>query len=161
MQIEEQIQKLLRLKAKIDLYKNLISHLNVESGLKDDFHASIENAHPGVLKEFFEELHAFASKRVGVLDSSGASQPAPAQAAPQVQPPKPEKRPVESDPNAEPRDPLSFMRKYQHLYGKKVSWATPDGTVTGTVRGIVVPYLKVDTDTGFTVTVEPKQIQVA
>src|SRR5690606_9935680 len=61
----------------------------------------------------------------------------------------------------EPSDPLRFLLKHRALDGKKVTFESRDGTITGVVRGLVAPFLKVETSTGFTVKVRPSEIKKA
>jgi hypothetical protein len=60
----------------------------------------------------------------------------------------------------EPTDPLSFLLKWRHLDAKKVKFETPDGEVSGTVKGLVTPNVIVETDLGYVVKVDPNKLKV-
>lgn len=172
MLIEEQIKKLLRTKAKIDLYRKIAANVEAEKASinQDAEHKKLEGEHPGLLKEFCEEILTFCNTNINAL---GNGSPVPAL--------KPviasgTSTPVEPDPLAlkvdvtgkqvaqpmgdEPVDPLRFLIQHRHLDGKKVKFTTKDGEVTGIVRGLVVPNVKIVTDNGYEVAVPPKELTV-
>jgi hypothetical protein len=164
MLIEEQIKKLQRVKAKIDLYKKVQSNVTSEltSVNQDKEHKALEAEYPGLLAEFVQEMDAFCSKRIEMLGNGSVERPAPppvpttAAAAPE---PLAKKPIILEAPDQEPKDPLRFLMKYKHLDGKTVTWMSKDGQVTGKVRGILTPNIIVETESGFTLPVEPKLLQ--
>lgn len=162
--IEEQIKKLQRVKAKIDLYTKVQANISAEQANKDPEALKLDAEHPGLMKEFCAEISAFCTDRVGQLGSGDAPRPRPTEHgavldAP-TQPEAPRVRPpiISQAEMDEPQDPLRFMMKYKHLAGKKVKVKTVHGDVEGVVRGVTVPFIKVETETGFVVDSLPKDI---
>jgi hypothetical protein len=167
VRIEEQIKALQRTKAKIDLYRKVQKNVEAELNLmgQDEEHKKLELEHPGLLKEFCSEVSLFCEKRVEALDNPKPEAPKREQERQQEsllslkpQPTPPVRVPVASE--EEPGDPIRFLMKYKHLDNKKVEFETKDGLVTGTVRGLVTPFIKVQTDTGYVVDVEPSKLKV-
>lgn len=164
MLIEEQIKKLLRTKAKIDLYKKIEVSLQAEvTALEtDEDHKKLEAEHPGLIKEFCEELGGYCHQQVSEL--SYVKQTAtPAHVETSVVTQVIEKPKVTFTPipaNDEPTDPLKFMMKYRHYESRRVTVETPNGPVGGVVRGLVTPYIIVQTDTGHDAKVFPKNIKL-
>ncbi len=166
MLIEEQIKKLQRIKAKIDLYKKVVANVQDElaSVNQDAEHKTLEQQYPGLLGEFCSELTGFCA---GVIEQLGNGDSVPAATPPrrvpeaveaQPEPPKPKTPPATSVDDSEPADPLRFLMKYRHLDGKKVTWMTKDGQVQGVVRGMVTPNIIVETESGFTVPVPGRDL---
>lgn len=162
MLIEEQIKKLQRVKAKIDLFRKIQTNVQNElaSASSDQEHKALEAQFPGLFAEFCAELDSFCTHRAETMGNGGmepqpqrvvAEAPTPAPAAPSPPP---------QDPNQEPIDPLKFLLKYRGLDGKRVSFSSKDGKVEGTVRGLVTPFIKVETDSGFVVDVPPRELKV-
>lgn len=164
MQIEEQIKALQRVKAKIDLYKKVISNIEIEKDSEDPESKTLEKEHPGLIAEFCDEITVFCSKRVEMLGNPQKASMAPPIPREPVEPELLEKtdKPKKPEPpvEAEPRDPLKFLLKYKYLDGKTVSFRTKDGKITGKVRGLVVPNIRVETDSGYDVDVPPKELTV-
>jgi hypothetical protein len=169
MLIEEQIKKLQRVKAKIDLYKKVQSNVTSEltSVNQDKEHKALEAEYPGLLAEFVQEMDAFCSKRIEMLGNGEqprrVSEPTPnGGAVNDPGPPQPATKPV-TPPiqmiDDEPADPLRFLMKYKHLDGKKVTWMSKDGQVTGTVRGLLTPNVIVESDNGFTLPVPARELK--
>lgn len=167
--IEQEIQKLLRLKAKVNLYQMMLANVQNELDSKSKDHDELEKTHAGLLTEFVAEVSAFCEAKIDLLGNGPVNQkPAPVQ-----RPSESEvvNKPADSnlqketvkvvDPSTEePTDPLKFLLKWRHLEGKKVAFETRNGEVTGTVRGMVTPNLKVELDTGYTASVRPTDIKV-
>lgn len=165
MLIEEQIRKLQRIKAKIDLYKKVTANIQDElaSVNQDAEHKALEAQFPGLFAEFCQEMNAFCAKRAEQLGSGGDSPPnqvtGPTAPVPQEEKP-PAPLPVLPTVEDEPADPLRFLLKYKHLDGKTVTWVSKDGPVQGKVRGLLSPNVIVETDSGFTLPVQAKLLKV-
>lgn len=166
MQIEEQIKKLQRIKAKIDLYRKVQGNVQDElvSVNQDSEHKSLEAEYPGLLSEFCSEIDAFCNKRVEQLGNPTAHVPV-AESPAEVSRPRPQEQPKPAVHQVamiddEPTDPLRFLMKHKALDGKRVSFQSKDGLVQGTVRGLVTPFIKVETDSGFVIDVKPKELSV-
>lgn len=159
--IEEQIKALQRIKAKIELYQKVSLTITDEAKLKTESTKKLDLEYPGLLQEFCDEICTFCADQMRSL-GRGPLVYAKANPEPQIVKPEPVVNPdvipqAEMD---EPTDPLRFLLKYKAWEGKKVSFPSKDGQVNGTVRGMVVPYLKVETDTGFVIDVKPKELKV-
>ncbi len=154
MQIEEQIKVLLRTKAKIDLYRNVVKYVTTEgSATNEEFNV----AYPGLAEEFATELTSMCNARIEALGN-----PVKAPETKVVIPTEPPKPPVPPEPpvnNGDPTDPLLFLKKYRHLDNKRVSYASKDGEVKGTVKGMVAPFLRIQLDTGYVLNCEPSRIK--
>jgi hypothetical protein len=166
VRIEEQIKRLQRIKAKIDLFKRLVANVQDELAAVGESaeHKALEAEHPGLLTEFCAEIREFSTRRIEQLGSGeeGANPTPPKRVVAPVReeaPPPPAPQP-QANAEEEPRDPLKFLLKYRHLEGKRVSFSSKDGPVQGTVRGMVTPHITVETDTGFVLTVPPKELKV-
>ena len=162
MQIEEQIKKLQRIKAKIDLHRRLISNLKADSEAKDPEHKALEAEHPGLFEEFCKEIVDFSVDRIQTLSNPEAPKLPTATERIIYAEPETENQPVAPKPQAQPpMDPLKFLMANKHLEGKKISFKTKDGIITGTVRGISLPAsLKVETDTGYDISIPPSEVTV-
>jgi hypothetical protein len=160
MLLEDKIKTLLKRKAKLDLYKKLMVSLETEKVDKDEDKAILESEFPGLLVDFCNEVLGFCKQRMTELQTLEDDTPkapkvqAKVEAAPQPAPVL--QAPVDPD---EPTDILKFAMKYRHLDGKHVTVVSPDGEVGATVVGMVMPFLKVFTDTGYTVDISPKDIK--
>lgn len=167
MNIDEQIKSLQRIKTTIELYKKLGDNISSEKASKNPEHLALEKDHPKLLEQFCSEVIAFCELRISQLTNPKAAQvhaqtvaivsgttptptPAPAPSTPLVTPENTE----------ESLDPIRFLTKYRRLDGKKVSFQTKDGLILGTVRGVRPPNLVVETDSGYEITIAPKEITV-
>lgn len=158
MNIDEQISKLLRLKAKIDLYKKFENALTGSA-----VEPALENTHPGLYAEFVGEVGLFYNKRIQMLSNDTPIEPKPAPQAPRTEsnattqsenPTAPAKKEVPIESN----DPIRFLMRHRHLDQKRVQFTTKDGIIQGVVRGMAAPFIVVETTTGFTVQVPPGEI---
>ncbi len=164
LDIERQILELQRIREKIGLYKTLLVNVESELTAKTEEHKVLEANHAGLLKEFVAEITGFCNYKIDEL-GNGPKRPTakipiepimPEPLAIDLTKENPKVPPSNTD---EPTDPLKFLLKWRHLEGKKVRFQTRNGEVTGTVRGMVTPYLKVETDTGHLANVSPREIQ--
>ena len=166
MLIEEQIKSLLRVKAKVDLYKKIISTIEAEKSSKSEEQEALNSEFPGLLNEFCGEILTFCSKRVDDLGNMRKESPSAVtivdqpQIPMQSQPVAQVQAPAAPTEEVEPTDPLKFLLKYRHMDGKRVTVTTRDGNVEGTVRGMVAPNIKVETDTGYIVGVPPRTVKI-
>lgn len=124
----------------------------------------METEHPNLLAEFIEEVTYFSNKRLATLQgvNLGSSQPnetienpvvkeAVANTAASVSPPSEDE---------EPRDPVRFLMKYRYLDGKRVKVETPNGEIEGRVKGLVTPFIRIETNLGYEINVPPKAVRV-
>lgn len=173
MQIEEQIKSLLKIKAKIDLYRKVMENISAELKSEDPAHKELEKDHPGLMKEFCTEVLGFCEERVQVLGNPSTQPANPVASASQESLEKVKKmenpsstqkaaengKAIIDDLNApEPIDPLRFTLKYRGMVGKKVMFSTPNGEVTGVVKAAVTPFLRVETDTGHYISIKPSEV---
>lgn len=160
LQIDQKIKELLRLKAKINLYSTLLTSIKAEVVETSPEHAELTKEHPGLLKEFCAEVEVFCNGEIGKLGNSGTYAPeAPKRAVAAV---KEAQAPEVPQKPKEPSDPLRFLLKWKHLDNKRVSFETRDGIIFGKVVGLVVPFLRVETEiNGAVIDVDPLKINIA
>lgn len=171
MSIEEQIKKLQRIKAHIELYERLKDNINDEANKKEEEHSKFESEHPGLLTQFIKEISSFCDKKVKELNNyefDKKNSTKKQNKLPEKQETKDKKQDIAKtkkesvhDPFSDvPEDPLRFALKYKHLEGKRVSIETNNGEVSGVIRGVNVPNIVVETDTNYTIQVPPKDLQL-
>lgn len=163
--LDLKIEELLRLRAKVKLYKQVQENVEAEMALASTEHKDLEKEYPGLLEEFVNEITLFCNRRIEDL-GNGPKRPQAIDAV-AVVPVTEEDRPAPPPPAKvqpnladEPVDPLKFLLKWRHLDSKRVKFKTKDGEVEGTVRGMVTPFLRIQTDTGYDVNVKPQEVQV-
>jgi hypothetical protein len=156
MTIKDEIKRLQRLEAKIVLYDALLAQVRVRTdvGLPCD-------EHEGLYGEFIDEIRQFVEGRITDINNSiitPAKQQAPIVQPPVAQPHTPPKETPASTSGDEPTDPLKFLLKHKALDRKRVIYHSKDGDVQGTVCGLIAPFIKITTDTGFVLNVPPKDL---
>lgn len=162
--LEQEILKLQRIRELLGLYRTLLGNVQAELSANTKEHQTLETNHPGLLKDFVGEISAFCTNKIEELGNGPRPQRIPIQPImPETlekEPPPKEKTQVPQNNSDEPTDPLKFLLKYRHLEGKKVSFDTKNGEVTGTVKGMVTPHLRIETDTGHVASVRPTDIRI-
>lgn len=161
MQIEEQIKSLLKIKAKIDLYRKVVGNIEAEKTSKDPEHVSLQKDHPGLITEFCDEILDFCNSRIQSLGNPTSQAPKPTPRKEEsfvpLDPPRTDPTIKNAD-DEEPRDPLRFLMKYKNMEGKSVTFKTKDGVIKAKIRGCVAPNLVVETEMGVTLQIPPREL---
>ena len=150
--LEEQLKELQRRIQKAKLYQLIIQNLEAEKEDLEEF--------PGLLEEVSSDVIAFCKTRVESIENLGKGQETAKKVSPTPAPKEnPQPQVTEEAAQEEPSDPLLFLKKYKHLEGKTIKVYTKDGDVLAKVHGAVAPFLKVVTETGYTISVKPSEIE--
>lgn len=167
--LEKQIKELQRKQKKVEIYQEIADNLLKQTDSQTLEVLKIEQDYPGLIKEVCTEVISFLEHKRSILcelghDVTVGNSPMTTDVAKEgaatqvtVKPPETVKQLV--DP-VEPTDPIRFLLKYKFLDGKLVNVTTPNGDVKAKVVGLLTPYIRVETETGYTVNVEPKHIKV-
>lgn len=169
MKIDEQIKILMKRKAEIELFTKLADNIKAEIGSMDPEHKKLEADYPGLMKAFCDKVAIFCEQNIGELSviEHTVTPPRPVEhvefhkeRGQQTPTPKVAPTPPINPEDDEPTDPLRFLLKHKGMEKKRVEFTTKDGTIQGTVRGLVTPNIIVETDSGYTIQVKPKELKI-